>query len=140
MSEQLNYTLAIVKQLNRNTGNENMVTLNVGTDRNNGEPTNLFKTEQQIFAWAAKHGLEIHASQLCESPAIGDWEAENVWSVKVEHLIPRGGIAELCEITGQDAIACYDHSRKAGFIVWNESLPEDTERFEFNAEYFHFVD
>ncbi len=111
-------------------------TLNIGTDRN-GKPSNAFKTEQEVFSWAHNNGLEVVSQRWAQSEPIGDWPAELILVVKLSGMIPLGQVARLCSITDQHAIAVYDHSRLSGRLVWSDNLPEDNERFPFNADYFH---
>ncbi len=111
-------------------------TLNIGTDRN-GKPSNAFKTEQEVFSWAHGNGLEVVSQRWAQSEPIGGWPAELILVVKLSGMIPLGEVARLCSITDQHAIAVFDHSRLSGQLVWAIDLPENAERFPFNAEYFH---
>ena len=115
-----------------------MITINVGTDRNGKEPTNAFKTEQQVFKALGKNIVRVKWET---SEPVGDWPAERVMVVQLQsnsHL-PFGTIRKLSEGTCQHAIAVYCHGCESGGLVWGDDCPDDIERDPFDASYFHFV-
>ena len=114
-----------------------MFTINIGTDRNNIEPTNAFRTEQQVFAALGKHITRI---KWAESDAIGDWPAERVLVVKLDcKLLSVDTLVKLCGDACQHSIAVWDHTNESGSLVWGNNVPDSVERYPFDKSYFHSV-
>ena len=114
-----------------------MLTLNIGTDRNGKEPTNAFKTEQQVFKALGKNIVSV---KWVTSEPIGEWPAERVLVVKVDcNLLEAGALNRLADDTCQHAIAAYCHEFELGVLVWGDDCPDDVERYPFDISYFHFV-
>ena len=114
-----------------------MITLNIGTDRNGIEPTNAFKTEQQVFAALGKHITRV---KWATSEPIGDWPAERIMIVQVDcKLLAVDTLNKLSDDTCQHAIAAYCHDWESGVLVWGNNCPDSVEREPFDVSYFHFA-
>ena len=112
------------------------VTMNIGTDRNGNGETNPDQTRMEVYRWANQHGGKV-SHQWALSPAIGDWPAEDIMVARVvfPSIISVESIRELCDITQQHAIAVM-HGQD-GHLIWSDNLPDGTERYGFNVDYFH---
>ena len=113
-----------------------ILTLNIGTDRNEKGETNPDQTRMEVYRWANRLGGKV-SHQWALSPAIGDWPEEHIMVARVTlpSIVAVDSIRELCDTTQQHAIAvlCNGHGR----IVWSNSTPEHVQRFGFNVDYFH---
>ena len=114
-----------------------MITLNIGTDRNGKEPTNAFKTEQQVFKAFGKNIVNV---KWAISEPIGGWPAERVMIVQLDYkLLEVGALNRLADDTCQHSIAAYFHESKSGILAWGDNCPDDVERDAFDVSYFRFV-
>ena len=113
-----------------------IITLNIGTDRNGLGETNPDQTKMEVYRWANSLGGKV-SHHWAVSPAMGDWPQEHVMVARVTlpSIIAVDSIRELCDITQQHAIAVM-HGQN-GRLVWSDNLPEGTERYGFNVDYFH---